>query len=95
MDPRPDGSPAPDGPLANAYEDKIEMIAAGDAVAIIPDTVPGMQLRPGLTTIPLHGVDPSHVILATRDGDRSRLVAAFRRSAKDALTARGAADDED
>lgn len=71
------------------------MIAAGDAVAIIPDGGRGMQLHPGLTTVPLHGVDPSHVILATRDGDRSRLVAAFRRSAKDALTAPEAAEDEE
>jgi DNA-binding transcriptional LysR family regulator len=93
VDPRPDGSPAPDGPLVNAYEDKIELIAAGEAVAIIPGGVPGMQPRPDLTTIPLRGVDPSHVILATRDRDRSRLVAAFRRSAKDCLAAPDAASD--
>jgi len=92
VDPRPDGSPAPDGPLANAYEDKIELIAAGDAVAIIPDGGRTMQLRPGLTTVPLRGVEPSHVVLATRDGDRSRLVAAFRKAAKDALTAPEAAE---
>lgn len=93
IDPRPDGSPAPDGPLVNAYEDKIELIAVGDAVAIIPGGVRSMQLRPDLTTIPLHGVDPSHVIVATRDGDRSRLVAAFRKSAKDCLAAPDAAGD--
>ena len=94
IDPRPDGSPAPDGPLANAYEDKIELIAAGDAIAIIPDSGRDMQLRPGLTTIPLRGVEPSHVVVATRDGDRNRLVAAFRKSAKDTLNAAEAAEDE-
>ena len=92
IDPRPDGSPAPDGPLVEAYEDKTELIAAGQAVAIIPGGVPAGSLRPDLTTIPLHGVEPSHVVLATRAGDRSRLVAAFRRSARDCLTGPGPAE---
>jgi DNA-binding transcriptional LysR family regulator len=87
IDPRPDGSPAPDGPLVAAIEDKNELIAAGQAVAIIPGGIPASAIRPDLTTIPLHGVEPSHVVLATRAGDRSRLVAAFRKSAQDTLTA--------
>ena len=90
IDPRPDGSPAPDGPLVAAIEDKNELIAAGDAVAIIPGGLPASTIRPDLTTIPLHGVDPSHVVLATRAGDRSRLVAAFGRSARECLTGRDA-----
>jgi DNA-binding transcriptional LysR family regulator len=91
IDPRPDGRPAPDGPLVAAIEDKNELIAAGDAVAIIPGGLPAASIRPDLTTIPLHGVDPSHVVLATRAGDRGRLVAAFRRSARDCLAAPGSA----
>ncbi|MGH3197410.1 MAG: LysR family transcriptional regulator [Streptosporangiaceae bacterium] len=91
IDPRPDGSPAPDGPLVETLEDKLELIAAGQAVAIIPAGAGG--LRPDLTTVPLHGVDPSHVVLATRAGDRSRLVAAFRQSAQAHLTVRLLADD--
>lgn len=63
-----------------------EPIAAGQAVAIIPGAIPASAIRPDLTTIPLHGVEPSHVVLATRSGDRSRLVAAFRKSAQDTLT---------
>ncbi len=86
IDPRPDGTPAPDGPLVAAIEDKNELVAAGQAVAIIPGGMHGIQLRPDLTTIPLHGVAPSHVVLATRAGDRSRLVAAFSKSARDCLT---------
>ncbi|MFE3559438.1 hypothetical protein ACFXKW_31975 [Streptomyces sp. NPDC059193] len=42
--------------------------------------------RPDLTTIPLHGVEPARVVLATRAGDRSRLVAAFRTAAQTHLT---------
>jgi len=55
-------------------------------VAIVPAGVYSGQVRPDLTTIPLHDVAPSHVILATRAADRNRLVAAFRKAAQDCLT---------
>jgi DNA-binding transcriptional LysR family regulator len=84
IDPRPDGSPAPDGPFVEAIEDKVELIAAGQAVAIVP--AGRGAVRPDLTTVPLHGVEPGHVVLATRAGDRNRLVAAFARSAHALLT---------
>jgi DNA-binding transcriptional LysR family regulator len=86
IDPRPDGSRAPDGPLVDAIEDKFELIADGQAVAIVPAIGPIRVLRPDLTTIPLEDVEPSHVVLATRAGDHSRLVAAFRKSAQAHLT---------
>src|SRR6202012_1952257 len=35
IDPRPDGRPAPDGPLVSAYEDKTELIAAGQGGALV------------------------------------------------------------
>jgi DNA-binding transcriptional LysR family regulator len=86
IDPRPDGSPAPDGPLIEAIEDKFEVIADGQAVAIIPDDDRLDSLRPDLTKVPLDGVEPSHIVLATRADDHSRLVAAFRKSAQAHLT---------
>ncbi|GAA2871193.1 LysR family transcriptional regulator [Nonomuraea rubra] len=77
IDPRPDGSPAPDGPVIESVEDKFELIATGEAVAI--GASPHLaRFRPDITAIPLRGVEPSHVVLATRAGDRNRLVAAFR-----------------
>jgi DNA-binding transcriptional LysR family regulator len=85
IDPRPDGTRAPDGPFVEAIEDKVELIAAGQAVAIVPAGVG--HVRPDLTTVPLDGVEPSHVVLATRAEDRGRLVAAFRKCAQDCLTA--------
>jgi DNA-binding transcriptional LysR family regulator len=85
IDPRPDGRPAPDGPMIDALEDKFELVAAGQAVAIAAGT--GITaLRPDLTAIPLEGVDPAHTVLATRADDRSRLVAAFRKYAQAHLT---------
>ncbi len=86
IDPRPDGRRAPDGPFIEALEDKFELIASGQAVAITPG-VHVNSLRPDITTVPLKGVDPCHVVLATRAGDRSRLVAAFRKLAEAHLAA--------
>ena len=81
VDPRPDGRPAPGGPLVEALEDKLEVIAAGQAVAILP-AGHDSSLRPDLTTVPLAGVEPSQVVLATRAGDRRRLLSAFRACAR-------------
>ena len=85
VDPRPDGTLAPEGPVVETIEDKLELIAAGEAVAIVP-AGPLANFRPDLTTIPVYGVEPGHVVLATRAGDRGRLVTAFRKSARECLT---------
>ncbi len=89
VDPRPDGRPAPDGPLVEAVEDKLELIAGGQALAIVSAGLRADSLRPDLTTVPLHGVQPSQVVLATRAGERGRLVAAFRECARAHLTGPG------
>ncbi|MUL40761.1 LysR family transcriptional regulator [Streptomonospora sp. PA3] len=91
IDPRPDGSRAPDGPLMASVEDKFELVAGGQAVAVVPICSGITGLRPDLTTVPLEGVEPSHVALATRAGDTNRLVAAFRKAAQAHLTAPPAA----
>jgi DNA-binding transcriptional LysR family regulator len=89
VDPRPDGRRAPDGPFIDALEDKFEVIAAGQAVAITAGGSHISAIRPDLTTIPLEGVEPSHVVVACRADDRSRLVAAFRKLAEAHITAPG------
>src|SRR6201995_286523 len=86
VDPRPDGRRAPDGPFIEALEDKFEVIAAGQAGAIQAG-LPLNSLRPDIVTIPLEGVEPSHVVMATRADDRSRLVAVFRKLAEAHLSA--------
>ncbi|HEY3477357.1 MAG TPA: LysR family substrate-binding domain-containing protein, partial [Streptomyces sp.] len=87
VDPRPDGRPAPDGPWLSAVEDKFELVASGQALAIVP-AGPGIvgSFRSDLTTVPLEGVEPSQVVVATRAGEKSRLVAAFRKCAEALLT---------
>jgi DNA-binding transcriptional LysR family regulator len=85
LEPRPDGRPVPDGPFIDAIEDKFEVVAAGEAVAVSAG-VHGNALRPDLTTVPLEGVEPSHVVVVTRADDRGRLVTAFRKYAQAHLT---------
>ncbi|RJQ75192.1 LysR family transcriptional regulator [Pseudonocardiaceae bacterium YIM PH 21723] len=85
VDPRPDGTPAPGGPLIGHLEDSFELIASGQVVAIVPAGLRADGTRPDLASIPLHGVEPCQVVLATRTGDAAHLVTAFRRSAQDLL----------
>jgi DNA-binding transcriptional LysR family regulator len=87
IDPRPDGSRAPEGPLFENLEDGLELVASGQAVAVT--TGIHERLRPDITTVPLEGVEPGHIVVASRAGDRSRLVAAFRKLAATHLTAPG------
>ncbi|GAA2096319.1 LysR substrate-binding domain-containing protein [Kitasatospora saccharophila] len=85
LDPRPGGVPAPDGPLVDSIEDKVECVAAGQAVAIVPAALHAGGLRSDLTVVPLLGVEPGRVVLATRVGDRGPLVTAFRAAARGCL----------
>jgi DNA-binding transcriptional LysR family regulator len=91
VDPRPDGRPAPGGPFIKTAGDKIELVASGQAAVILPATVPLASVRPDLTTIPIENIEPSHVALATRAGDRARLVTAFRKHARSQLAGFAAA----
>lgn len=86
-------TPASEGPVVESVEDKLELIAAGEAVAIIP-AGPLASFRPDLVTIPVDDIDPAHVVLATRAGDRGRLVTAFGKSARDCLTGPDSAPQE-
>src|SRR5262249_38199140 len=85
IDPRPGGRPAPDDPLFETLEDWLEPVASVQAVAITIEF--HGRLRPDITTVPLKGAGPGHIVLASRAGDHNRLVAAFRRLAATHLTA--------
>ncbi|MGW3347247.1 LysR family transcriptional regulator [Nonomuraea rubra] len=84
--PRPDGAPAPLGPmLVDTFEDKLEVVADGRAVAIVPAGDRRSTLRDDLATIPVDGIEPCQVAVVTRAGDRNPLVAGFRESARNCL----------
>ncbi|MGH3767162.1 MAG: LysR family transcriptional regulator [Pseudonocardiaceae bacterium] len=86
IDPRPDGRRAPDGPLVDSIEEKLELVAGGQVVGILPAGAAATYVRPDLTTVALLDVEPSHVVLATRADDRNGLVTAFRNAARTHLT---------
>ncbi|MGK5684130.1 LysR family transcriptional regulator [Actinoplanes sp. URMC 104] len=86
LEPRPDGGHAPVGPaLAETHEDKLEAIADGTAIAVVPAGDRRWTLRPGLVTVALDGVEPCRVVVATRSADPNPLVTQFVRAAKDHL----------
>lgn len=83
LDPRPDGSPAPLGPmLVDTFEDKLEVVADGRAIALVPADDRRATLRDDLATVPVEGVEPCQVVVATRLADANPLVARFRESAR-------------
>ncbi|SDN19316.1 LysR substrate binding domain-containing protein [Streptomyces sp. cf386] len=88
VDPRPHGRRAPTGPVVTAMEDKLELIATGQAVSLAPASVLAKEVRPDLTTVPLKGAEPSRVVLATRADDDRPLLRALRAHAT-ANTRRG------
>lgn len=86
IDPRPDGSPAPDGPLVEAHADKLESVAGGQALALAPAAGGNSTLRHDLTAVPVKGIEPCNVVIVTRAREHNRLVTAFRETARSHLT---------
>ena len=65
-----------------SVEDKLEVVAGGEAVAVLPAGDQRSTLRHDLTTIPIDGIDPCQVVVFTRATERNHLVAAFITSAR-------------
>lgn len=81
VEPRPGGRPAPSGPVVDTPEDRLEVVAAGEAVALAGAAVMNGALRPDLAAVPVEDLGPVPVVLAHRAGDRRELVVAFARLA--------------
>lgn len=79
--PRPDGRPTAHSSTTSTSGGP-RRVRAGIAITTVFHEV----LHPDITAVPLEGVAPSHVVVAIRVGDRSRLVAAFRNLAQVHLT---------
>ncbi|WP_280882769.1 LysR family transcriptional regulator [Streptomyces pseudovenezuelae] len=90
LEPRPNGRPTPEGPLVASAADKLELIASGQALALAPAGGEHTPLRHDLTTIPVEGIEPCRVVLATRAEDRGPLVEDFLDIAVNQLIRRGA-----
>lgn len=81
LEPRPDGGPAPPGPVVETPEDRLQVVASGEAVALATAAVLDGALRPDLVAVPVVGIEPVRVVLVHRAGDHRELVTAFARLA--------------
>ncbi|MET0132714.1 MAG: LysR family transcriptional regulator [Kibdelosporangium sp.] len=72
--------------VAESFEDKLELIAGGQAVAVLPAGDRRSTLREDVTIIPVTGIGLYQVVLATRVDDPNPLVDDFLDSARSHLT---------
>jgi DNA-binding transcriptional LysR family regulator len=77
IDPRPDGRPAPDGPVLDDTAQLFDYLAESTAVLIAPADSRIPDLHPDLVALPLLDVEPGEVALARRAGESSALIEAF------------------
>ncbi|MEU8931572.1 LysR family transcriptional regulator [Streptomyces sp. NPDC048409] len=68
-------------PPIESYEDKLELVAGGRAIAVLPVGDRRSSLRPGLVTVPLEGAPPSQVVLVSRKGDPNPMIRNLRLAA--------------
>ncbi|MDQ7909775.1 LysR family transcriptional regulator [Phytohabitans sp. ZYX-F-186] len=87
LEPRPDQRTVPLAPLlADTVEDKLEAVADGQAVALVAADDPRLTSRDDVVTVAVDGIEPCHVVVATRRDDANPLVGRFRQSAQAHLT---------
>lgn len=86
-DPRPDGSRVVWGPVVTGVEEKLEQVAAGQAVTILPLSAGTSTARPDVRAVPLHDVPVCTVVLAWPDDGRAApLRTSFLASARRTLS---------
>jgi DNA-binding transcriptional LysR family regulator len=76
----------PDVPPLESYEDKLELVASGRAIAVLPVGDLRSSIRPDLVTVPIEGAPPSRVVVVSRRSDPNPMIRSFRLAAKTALT---------
>lgn len=81
VDPRPDGSHPTRGALVRTVEEKLEVVASGNAIAFMPLSASTAYAHPSVRFLPLHDVAPSTIALAWLSSRRSRTVTAFAEAA--------------
>jgi DNA-binding transcriptional LysR family regulator len=85
VDPRPDGSRAPDGPFVEAFASKYELVAGGEALVVLPRSPASTGFRDDLVAVPITDIPPTPVVLATRSGPPSPLLAEAQALARELL----------
>lgn len=68
---------SPGHPAFHSIEEKLEHVAAGHGIAIIPASTAGYYTRPDVTHLPVEDIEPNQVCLAWIASRRSRLIYEF------------------
>ncbi|MER6784025.1 LysR family transcriptional regulator [Streptomyces sp. NPDC000658] len=74
-------------PPIESYEDKLELVASGRAIAVVPVGDRRSSLRPDVVTVPIEDAPPSQVVLVSRKGDPNPMIRNLRLAAEAALAA--------
>ncbi|MEV0123072.1 LysR family transcriptional regulator [Streptomyces sp. NPDC050703] len=74
-------------PPVESYEDKLELVASGGAIAVLPVGDRRSSLRPDLVTVPIEDAPLSQVVLVSRKGDPNPMIDKLRLAAEAVLAA--------
>ena len=79
---RPRRGPA--RPPSRTVEEKLELVAVGSGIAILPQSTARFYRRPDVAFVPVSDLPPTDVLLGWESSRRSRLIDAFVAAARDA-----------
>jgi DNA-binding transcriptional LysR family regulator len=82
VDPRPDGSRPRRGPVADNFQEKLELVAAGAAISFMPRSVAKHYVPPGIVYVPVADIPPIEICIAWKPERSSRLVDGFIRAVR-------------
>jgi DNA-binding transcriptional LysR family regulator len=86
VDPRPDGTRPRPGPVANNFQEKLELVAAGAAVSFLPESVARHYIPPGVIYVPVRDIPPIEICIAWKPERSSPLVDGFIRAVRSSAT---------
>jgi DNA-binding transcriptional LysR family regulator len=78
LDPNPDGSTPPYGPLVHSFDEQIEVAASGIALSIVPATAASVYRRNDLRFIPICDAESSQIFICSLAGNVSPMLARLR-----------------
>jgi DNA-binding transcriptional LysR family regulator len=64
-------------PTFHSVEEKLEHVAAGNGISVIPLSTAGFYTRPDVVRVPIEDIGPNHVCLAWSATRRSRIIYTF------------------
>jgi DNA-binding transcriptional LysR family regulator len=76
-------------PVIHSVEEKLELVAGGQGIAVIPASTANFYTRPGIEAIPVEDLGPNHVAAAWPTGRTTPLIEEFVEAAAALLPEQG------